>query len=56
MRCFIAEFGGAVQPKLFFNVRLVRFDCFHAEVQFSCEARCAESAPDQKKNLQLAIT
>ena len=46
MRSFVAELGGAVQSELFLNVRLVRFDRFHAQVQFSCQPGRAKAAPN----------
>jgi len=54
-RSFVAELGRAVQSKLLFDVRLVCLDGFHAQVQFSCEPRRAETAPNQRENLQLAV-
>ena len=55
MRSFLAELGCAAQSKLLFDVRLVCFDRFHAQVQFSCQLRCTKTTPDQGKDLELAI-
>src|SRR5262245_23038115 len=55
MRGSFAELGRAVQSELLFNVRLVCFDRFHAQVQFSRQSRGAKTTPYQGKHLQLAI-
>ncbi len=44
MRSFFAKLGGAVQPEFLFDVRLIRFDCFHAQVQFSRQPGRAKAA------------
>jgi len=46
MRSFLAELGRAAQPKLLFEVRLVRFNRFHAQVQFSGQPGGAKAAPN----------
>ena len=55
MRSFLAELGRTVQSKLLFDVRLVCFDRFYAQVQFSCQPRRTKATPDQGKDLELAI-
>ena len=56
MRSFFAKLSGGVQPEFLFDVRLIRFDCFHAQLQFSRQPGRAKAASNQGKNLQLAIT
>ena len=51
MRSFFAKLGGAVQPEFLFDVRLIRFDCFHAQVQFSCQSARHQSRVQLGKKL-----
>ena len=46
MRSFFAKLDGVVQLEFLFDVRLIRFDCFHAQVQFSRQPGCAKAAPN----------
>ena len=48
---FLAQFGRAAQPKLFFDVHLIGLDRLHAQMQFMGQPRSAEAASDQRKYL-----
>jgi hypothetical protein len=49
-RSLVVQLGGAAQSKFLFDMRLVRFDCFHAQMQLTGEAGGTETAPNQRKN------
>ena len=45
-----------MQSEFLLDMRLVRFDRFHTQMQLGCEAGRAKTAPDQRKDLELAVS